>query len=127
MQTLTTGQAVTPNAVVRLQHQWVATLATAKVLRRTGHPRAAGRLRAAADDLAAEIETVQAGGHSRRRVCLVCGCTDLHACPDGCHWVCAPTGVDLCSRCVPLVDPNHVQHGRIDQLLAVVAPDDGGY
>lgn len=126
MQTWTTGRAVTRNAVVRLQHQRVATLATAEVLRRMGYPRAAGRLRAAAGDLAVEIETVQLGGDSRRRVCLVCGCTDLHACPDGCHWVCAPTGVDLCSRCVSLVDLNHVPHGRIAQLLAVVAPDEVG-
>lgn len=127
MQTWTTRQAVTPNAVVRLQHQWVATLATAKVLRRTGHPRAAGRLRAAADDLAAE-----ARDHAGRRTLTSPGVPRLRVhrpsrVPDGCRWVCAPTGVDLCSRCVPLVDPNHVQHGRIDQLLAVVAPHDAGY
>lgn len=30
------------------------------------------------------------------RRCKVCGCTDAHACPEGCHWVEA----DLCSSCV---------------------------
>lgn len=34
-------------------------------------------------------------------------------------WTCA-------SRCVPLVGLKHVRHRRIDQLLAVVAPDDAG-
>jgi hypothetical protein len=29
------------------------------------------------------------------RSCRICGCTDLQACPGGCHWV-AP---DLCSAC----------------------------
>ncbi len=28
-------------------------------------------------------------------VCRVCGCTDNHACPDGCYWV----EPDLCSQC----------------------------
>lgn len=27
--------------------------------------------------------------------CRVCGCTDEHACPDGCYWV----EEDLCSAC----------------------------
>jgi hypothetical protein len=27
--------------------------------------------------------------------CRICGCTDEHACPGGCHWV----EDDLCSRC----------------------------
>lgn len=30
------------------------------------------------------------------RTCKSCGCTDLHACPGGCHWVTD----DLCSNCV---------------------------
>jgi len=28
-------------------------------------------------------------------MCRECGCTDRHACPDGCHWV----QPDLCSEC----------------------------
>lgn len=31
------------------------------------------------------------------RSCRICGCTELHACPGGCHWVAA----DLCSACAP--------------------------
>ena len=30
------------------------------------------------------------------RHCRICGCTDLSACPDGCHWV----ENDLCSNCI---------------------------
>jgi len=30
------------------------------------------------------------------RTCKSCGCTDIHACPGGCHWVTD----DLCSNCV---------------------------
>jgi hypothetical protein len=29
--------------------------------------------------------------------CRECGCTDDHACPEGCHWV----KPDLCSNCIP--------------------------
>lgn len=29
------------------------------------------------------------------RRCRTCGCTDLQACPGGCHWV----SQDLCSAC----------------------------
>lgn len=29
------------------------------------------------------------------RKCRICGCTDKHACPGGCHWV----EKDLCSTC----------------------------
>jgi|GEM_PF-5169637 hypothetical protein len=125
MQSWTHEQAATPE-VVRLEHQRVATLASAEILRRTRHPQAAEQLLASANELAAELATVKAGGESRHRVCLVCGCTDAHACEGGCHWVCAAAGVDLCSRCVPIVDPNHVQGGRLSLLLAVVNPDEAG-
>lgn len=38
--------------------------------------------------------------------CVVCGCTDLHACPGGCSWreVDRERGVGVCSRC-PLPRP----------------------
>lgn len=29
------------------------------------------------------------------KACRKCGCTDLHACPEGCYWV----EEDLCSAC----------------------------
>jgi hypothetical protein len=127
MQSWTREPAITADVVVRLEHQQVATKASAEILRRTRHPAAAARLLVAAADLAAEIETVVAGGLPRHRVCLVCGCTDAHACPDGCHWVCADTGVDLCSRCLPLLDPSHVPAERLDRLLSVVNPDDDAH
>ena len=81
--------------LARLQHRRVVMLASAEALRRTRHPRAAQQLLAAAEDLAAEIDPVKAGGHPRRRACLVCGCTQEGACPGGYLWVSAPTGVDL--------------------------------
>jgi len=33
--------------------------------------------------------------------CIVCGCTDSRACPDGCSWVYVnrETGKGLCSAC----------------------------
>jgi hypothetical protein len=37
----------------------------------------------------------ECGYGSDDSVCRVCGCTDSHACPGGCHWV----EVDLCSAC----------------------------
>lgn len=124
MRSWTRGPSATPEVVVRLEHQQVATKASAEILRRTRHPAASARLLAAAADLAAEIETVKAGGPARHRACLVCGCTDARACLEGCHWVCADTGVDLCSRCLPLVDPGHVPAECLDRLLAVVNPDE---
>lgn len=35
--------------------------------------------------------------------CRVCGCTELHACGDGCSWVEMPNavGAGLCSSCPP--------------------------
>lgn len=35
------------------------------------------------------------GDSNAVRACRVCGCTETHACPGGCHWVDA----DLCSAC----------------------------
>lgn len=34
-------------------------------------------------------------GYLHVPACRACGCTDLHACEGGCHWV----EQDLCSRC----------------------------
>lgn len=31
----------------------------------------------------------------KKQSCRVCGCTDISACPGGCHWV----NDDLCSKC----------------------------
>lgn len=40
------------------------------------------------------------------RICRGCGCTDSHACPDGCSWVLldieTPSGI--CSPCAIAVD-----------------------
>lgn len=34
------------------------------------------------------------------RTCIMCGCTDSHACPGGCSWTeRGPDGTGLCSRC----------------------------
>ena len=48
-------------------------------------------------DLSKHPELVLPDGacHEAERACMVCGCTDGHACPGGCHWV----DDDLCSRC----------------------------
>ena len=43
--------------------------------------------------------------------CRICGCTDDHACPGGCHWV----EPDLCSAC----DDNiGTAAGFVDGMLA---------
>lgn len=34
----------------------------------------------------------------KKRTCRYCGCTDIKACPGGCHWVTD----DLCSICAKL-------------------------
>jgi hypothetical protein len=110
--------------LTRLQHQQVATLASAEILRRTRHPRAAQRLMAAAEDLAAQIEAVEAGDEPRRRACLLCGCTQERACRGGCHWVAAPTGVDLCSRCTEVVDPCRLPRRIPADMRWVLDPDE---
>jgi hypothetical protein len=38
------------------------------------------------------------------RTCRICGCTDDHACPEGCSWV----EEDLCSACELKVGDKHV-------------------
>ncbi|HET7477119.1 MAG TPA: hypothetical protein VFJ97_13990 [Dermatophilaceae bacterium] len=125
MQALTTD-SVLERVLTRLRHQHVATLASAEVLRRTGHPRTARELLGAAEDLAAEIDSVKAGGDPRRRACLVCGCTQERGCAGGCVWVGAPTGVDLCSRCAAVVDPINPPAGRAGDLTPVLDPDEAG-
>ena len=126
MHALTSESVLVPRVLARLRHQRVAMLASAEVLRRTRHPRAAQQLLAAAEDLAAEINSVEAGGDPRRRACLVCGCTQERACLGGCVWVGAPTGVDLCSRCAALVDPRNPQAGCAGDLRSVLDPDEAG-
>lgn len=34
-------------------------------------------------------------------VCIGCGCTDMHACEDGCHWLAVDReeGIGVCSSC----------------------------
>jgi hypothetical protein len=44
----------------------------------------------------ADRETARAARLRVKGACLVCGCTEDHACEGGCHWV-APR---LCSACV---------------------------
>lgn len=80
------GSVLEPRVLTRLRHQRVSMLASAEVLRRTRHPRAAQQLLAAAEDLGAEIDFVEAGGDPRRRARLVCGCTHERACPDASGW-----------------------------------------
>ena len=126
MHALTSESVLEPSVLARLRHQRVAMLASAKVLRRTRHPRAAQQLLAAAEDLAAEIDSVEAGGDPRRRACLVCGCTQERACLGGCVWVGAPTGVDLCSRCAAVVDPRNPPTRRAGDLRSVLDPDEAG-
>lgn len=126
MHALTSESVLEPRVLARLRHQRVAMLASAEVLRRTRHPRAAQQLLAAAEDLGAEIDSVEAGGDSRRRACLVCGCTQDRACPGGCVWVEAPTGVDLCSRCAAVVDLANPSTGRAGDLRSVLDPDEAG-
>lgn len=124
MQALTNESMLEPKVLTRLRHQRVATLASAEVLRRTRHPRAAQQLLAAAKDLAAEIDAVEAGGDPRRRTCLVCGCTLERACLGGCVWVGAPTGVNLCSWCAAMVDPKNPPRNRPGDLRSVLDPDE---
>ncbi|KQU67373.1 MULTISPECIES: hypothetical protein [Intrasporangiaceae] len=126
MHALTSEVVLEPMVLARLRHQRVAMLASAEVLRRTRHPRAAQQLLAAAEDLAVEIESVEAGGDPRRRACLVCGCTQKRACLGGCVWVGAPTGVDLCSRCAAVVDPRNPPAGCASDLRSVLDPDEAG-
>lgn len=126
MHALTSESVLEPRVMARLRHQRVAMLASADVLRRTRHHRAAQQLLAAAEDLAAEIDSVEAGGDPRRRACLVCGCTQERASLGGCVWVGAPTGVDLCSRCAALVDPRNLPAGCAGDLSSVLDPDEAG-
>lgn len=123
MQTRTTDAATGPRGPATLRHQQVAMLASATVLRRTRHPRAAHRLEAAAQDLSAEIARVEAGGAPRGRTCRLCGCTQDRCCPGGCVWVSASTGVDLCSRCAVLIDPNVGPVGTRRDLRDLLDPD----
>jgi hypothetical protein len=124
MQALRNESMLEPRVLTRLRHQRVATLASAEVLRRTRHPRAAQQLLAAAQDLAAEIDAVKAGGDPRWRTCLVCGCTLQRTCLGGCVWVGAPAGVDLCSRCAAVVDPKNPPTNRAGDLWSVLDPDE---
>lgn len=34
----------------------------------------------------------------KERTCLVCGCTDRHACSGGCSWF--SESVDICTKCL---------------------------
>ena len=126
MQALTSESVRETRILARLRHQRVAMLASAEVLRRTRHPRAAQQLLAAAEDLVAEINSVEAGGDPRRRSCLVCGCTQERARLGGCVWVGAPTGVGLCSRCAAVVDPRNPPADRAGDLRSVLDPDETG-
>lgn len=57
------------------------------------------------------------------RTCKECGCTDLHACPGGCHWVTD----DLCSNCVYkiVVDKGYKAHaGTYYQGIKIVIAEE---
>lgn len=122
METPTTCEAAGGRGVAALEHQRVALLASARVLRRTHHCRAAVQLEDAAVAVADEILRVRAGGRARWRTCRLCGCTQDRACPGGCVWVSAPTGVDLCNRCAEVVDLD-LMTAAADDLRAVLDPE----
>lgn len=126
MQTGTTDAASEARVPATLKHQQVAMVASAAVLRRTRHPRAAQQLEAAAQDLAAEISAGEVGGLPRPRTCRLCGCTQDRCCPGGCVWVSAPTGVDLCGRCAVVIDTAVGPVGTADDLRAVLDPGRSG-
>ena len=123
MTTPTTSGAAGGRGVAALEHQRVALFASARVLRRTHHFRAALQLEDAAMGLADEILRVRAGGWAHSRTCRLCGCTWERACPGGCVWVSAPTGVDLSNRCAEVVDLD-LMTAAADDLRAVLDPDD---
>lgn len=49
-------------------------------------------------DLERAIMNAKAAGES---VCLGCGCTDSHACAEGCSWILVSRrrGIGVCSQC----------------------------
>lgn len=52
-------------------------------------------------DSAAIAATATQSGERIVRSCMLCGCTDDHACIGGCSWV----GDRLCSACLPIIQP----------------------
>lgn len=48
------------------------------------------------ESLVERLRALHAG--SLARSCVLCGCTDLSACPGGCWWVTA----EVCSMCAPI-------------------------
>ncbi len=122
MGTPTTYGAAGGRGVAALEHERVALLASARVLRRTHHSRAAVQLEDAAVAVADEIRRARAGGRAASRTCRLCGCTQDRACPGGCLWVSAPTGVDLCNRCAEVVNLDLLTAAS-DDLRAVLNPE----
>lgn len=60
-------------------------------------------------------EIVEATSH-RAGTCRVCGCTNVKACPGGCHWV----EPDLCSKCaekMPIVTM------KMETIIALGIPE----
>lgn len=43
------------------------------------------------------------------RVCIVCGCTEAHACKNGCHWI----ATNVCSSHTALSSKRHSSKGII--------------
>ena len=121
MHALTSYAGLEPRVLARLQHQRVAMLASAEVLRRTRHPRAARQLLTAAEDLAAELDAVKAVGHWQPIACPVCGRMPERARGIGCDSVSLPTGVDLCIRCADVVvGPGVASTGQAGEAWAVL-------
>jgi hypothetical protein len=42
----------------------------------------------------------------KERVCLGCGCSDMHACENGCFWleIDRDSGFGICSECEEFID-----------------------
>lgn len=52
-------------------------------------------------DLAQAIAHLALDIAGKLRACVICGCTDLEACPQGCSWFTRPGDrIQICSACV---------------------------
>lgn len=74
--------------------------------------------RAALRELEDSIEAV-----SDDCICVGCGCSNRHACPEGCTWIAWHDTVGICSRCVVLSVDELVrrQHNRVKRVFVARA------
>jgi hypothetical protein len=80
------------------------------------HPLTANELvdRAELRELEDSIEAV-----SDDCICVGCGCSNRHACPEGCTWIAWHDTLGICSRCVVLSVDELVrrQKGRVQRAV----------